>query len=1296
MVPFEQYLSLPLLPHEKQLIEVLGLTAEEYRAFTREVIWRSRERPAAYDHIPEVVGEGAFWTAVAVSLLVGGLTTAASYFLTPKPEAPQASRIRNRQLDNIVGRDRFSPTYGFQSNQDISRYGEAVPIVFTRQLYDPVTKTYTGGVMVSPKLVWSRMFSWGTYQTADLVFLVSQGPMPRGPYSTDAEKAADRAGLYFGQSPVDALPPSDYTWFYYSGGSVNANGLGYATDSRLLGRHSRYGELLSTNPIPDSDNAFYAPTFAGGDSEAFCHVYSPSAQLRFGVFAGIPNGTPYRLNWEIVPRLDDYDDNAKRQANARRLQICGNFKMAGTGRNYPRRIGVFKYNDSEIASNYAGNDGIAVSDINVGDRVTILFGGPRIAKDLWWDDRVYDPKKDGDKVSVKSLDDNDSVNSEIAGELEQYDDQLQPGTRFVIGNCMFRVEKRTPTEAFYRRKQVEFEVVLICEEVYDDGYVPNGKGRVGFVPKDFVLSKTPMPERSSGSEFDISQSWYPVCQAEVATFQNVRECDTTEIGIKSQVWLRFNGLTNIISLPSEDQLKEFDDDNINIKAGTIQTYSTRTSFFSIYVRPANAGPNDKWTRLNKYPLCVRGTAPRDQYNFVRVGHPKGQYEFRLRPHNSGEITRIIGRTNKCFQISPSAPFVRTDTNVPFSSDPFVLYAKGIEATISDFALSNEMINKEGGSTGGGNTVTSYTVSLVRADIPSQGRQATAKEISNGLTKTISKDPDRDASEDIYPNIPWSGIAEGGFYTFTDAESDLFTIGGAFKLRMQLQSYLESGPYNNSREWFWRIVNIGAVSIDDAAVAKVTDGQTFQVTKTLIDGRSIVYTFRVNVTQTRTPVTYAYERIFEANTAISEVSHYGGLITRSCDSNPEHEIVYVGESISRGKNATYAGCAMAGIKIRSSRNFNQLEQLRLYQKNGINVPRFIMEAGRVERNLGVGPSNLFTDLIRYLLSDQQTGLGAIYSDTLIDETELRRTAMFLNANRLFYDDVLTEPVNIREFVARIAPSLLCNMVTRGGKFSIEPAIPFHDDGQIVDGVNLQTVPFSAIFTEGNIIEDSFELRYLNAEERKPMRASIRYRSEYPNRFPEERTVIVAYNDDPTWANAPLEEFDFSHITSLDHAVMVGKYFLSIRRRVRHTVSFKTSPYGISLAPGNYIRVITESNIYDPLMNNGAILDDGTIVSVDPLADGTYDVFLWLRSVTQVVETDLQIQNGQSPLHRNALFAIRNNTSNNLSYVVESLQLDQDGLVQIVASQFPVDDNAKSLIAKDVSWLNSNIFTLETSA
>lgn len=1322
MVPALRVTTLPLLPYEKQLIEHLGLDTEEYIAYKKQLLWQSFERGPEYQHIPEIyailpaagpaaaaflgggaAAKSAALITVAINVAVGVVLSAVSYLLTPKPKSVN---VRNRQLENIVGRDRFAPTFGFQSGQDLSRYGEAIPIVFTKQV-QRANGSYTGGLIISPKLIWSRLFSWGPYQTADLVFLVSQGRMSRGPYSTAADIAADRAGIYFGQMPLDALLDSEYRWFYYQGGEPESNGIGYKGDSRLRGSHNRYGTYGI--PIGQPDNAFYAPSFAGGDSEAFSHSYSPSSQLRFGVFSSIPNGTPIRMNWQVVSRLDGLTSGAKREANTRRVQISGNFRMRGTGRNYPRFIGILSYTKkgatNAITTAIRQNNGEIITGVSKGDRITIKFSGDRLDEAVYVSRDAYSQDKIDNSIRKRGIT-NDDIISTIAGELEQYDDLLQIGNRFVVGNCYFRVVARTPIDEKYDRNATqEFDVTLECEEVFTS--VINGTGTIGICNREFVINKIPLPESTdTGPDYDIGQAWFPITMAEFASFQNIRECDFTEIGIRSQVWLRFNGLTNFAAIPGPELLAEYDKDDIQVTGGTIQAYSSRSSFFALEVRSANASPTQPWEQLSEYPFCVRGNAPIDQFNFIRIRQPRDQsgaaqqFEYRLRPINSGELVQIIKRDSECLRLS-AVGTVFVSTPVVTSYNTFTIYTRGFVEKIADQAASPEMTSRSKQLTDTDVTRQPVGVTLVRAIV--DGRDATAREISNGITKTINKDPDRDASENPYSDIPWSGTPEGGIYNFTSSDTNKFLVsisnGGGSKrlfLEMSLQSYKENGPYNNNREWFWQLLYIKPVFIQELGI-EWGDGEEFEITKTLIDGRSIKYIFRYNAIKVVTTAITEGERTFETNTAISEVSHYGGLVTRSCDNAAEHEIVYINESITPKNTPGFDGCAMAGIKIRSSRNFDKLEQLRLYQKNGIQVTtRRRLPLGGVLST--IGPSNIFTDLVSFLLTNKQAGLGTLISDDLVDQDAMATTAMFLEANELYYDDVITEPTNIRDFVASIAPSLLCNMVMRNGKFSIEPALPFKRDGKLRDQNGLADVNIKAIFTDGNIIEDSFEMRYLSLDERKPMKVALRYRVEHPNRFPQERTVVVSYNNSLSWSNAPIEEFSYTHITSQEHAELAAKYFLSVRRNITHTVSFKTTPYGLSLAPGDYIRVVTEANIYDPTTNNGTILGDGpngTIISVEPLADGTYDVYLWERRTSDVQETILVVQNGTAFNRSNAIFALRNNTTREQAYVVESLQLDEDGLVQIVASHFPVTGN-NSLIASEITDPASTIFTVETSA
>jgi hypothetical protein len=106
MVPYRGVTDLsrlPLLPFERELVATLGCTEAEYRAFTVEVMKRSRVRPAEYDHIPDINALPAVFTAagalttfgtIAVNLAIGLALSALSYLLTPKPKQQGANNIK--------------------------------------------------------------------------------------------------------------------------------------------------------------------------------------------------------------------------------------------------------------------------------------------------------------------------------------------------------------------------------------------------------------------------------------------------------------------------------------------------------------------------------------------------------------------------------------------------------------------------------------------------------------------------------------------------------------------------------------------------------------------------------------------------------------------------------------------------------------------------------------------------------------------------------------------------------------------------------------------------------------------------------------------------------------------------------------------------------------------------------------------------------------------------------------------------------------------------------------------------
>lgn len=1316
-----------LLPFERQLIAELGCTEEEYLEFKRQVEWLSRERPAAYDGVPDVRNEP---TAI-ILFVVGLVLQAASYFLTPKPSQAPQRQITNRALDGIAGRDRFAPTYGFQVAQELSRYGETIPIVFTQQklvqlnVNGVVDRYYVGGIMISPKLVWSRMYSWGSYQSLEMVFLAGQSPMGRGPYGTDQEKAEDRAGIYIGQLPLDAFNEQDYRWYYHQGATPNPGRNDYSTrpgsirpttSSRLLGQDNRYGVFWIGDE--QNQNAFRAQSFGGLTGEAFCHAFSPSSQAQFGAYNALPNGTAYRLNFEIISIPDALSESSKKSAVAKRFQISGNPFLDGSGRNYARQFGIVAYNGNEYPAPNQSN-GTKITGVEVGDTVTIIYNAGRVQEQLYYNtnhpnlsDRITSqltflyPSED----TV----DNKQIITSIQTEHEQQDELLKLGTKWMIGNCLFQVERRTPDdEVFDKSDTREYSVILKCIAVYGDG----GPGIIGVCDRGLLTTSTNLPEGNNGPLYDIGQAWFPICKAEFATIQNTRRCEVTEIGIKSNVWSRFNGICNFNSVPSAAKLNELDYKDVNLTAGVIQAYARRASFFHLYVRPANNAykPEEGWVKLNPFPICVVGSSPQDQYNFLRIAQPYEQFEYRLRPITSGELVQIIGKLTEvnidgtvvkgpCIRLksdgatnpTPSKTYRNSNIVTPYGT--FTLVTRGFVDSIADLSQHSEMLGDPSLSTNEQTANVQATgVRFVRAVMQDTGLDATIREISNGITRAIGKDPDPRTNE--VPNVPHFAVRVGSEYIFNNADSNNFDYNdGVKRVSLRLRLRVENlGPLSPTatRTIFWTIVNPDSIGANFGFFGVGNNwrvGEQFTITSQLLPQQAGIAPRFINyIFETTGPTNAANKaslttgtRSFEGNTGIAEVSHYNNLISRSCDNGPEHEITYVNENLAndpvRNGTASYLGCAMAGIKIRSSININSFEQLHIYQKTGIQVANLReLPDGTISET--IGPSSVFTDLAYYLLTSVHTGAGELVSADLIDKQQFARTGSFLEANNLYYDDVIVEPQNLREFLARIATSLLCNLVMRGGKFSIEPALPI-DTNRNYTFEDVK-VPISGIFTEGNIIEDSFQLEYIPAQERLPIRAGVRYRTELPNRFPQEQTTVVYYADQP---NGALEEFNFTHITSRYHAELLAKFILSSRRYRTHVATFQTLPYGLALAPGDFIRIVTESGHVSPGAS-GIIKTNGVIVTPTALTNGqTLTVYFWDKSGNQVNEETITVSEVNGVFYADKLFgsifSIKNSVSQSLVYMVDALDLGDDGLVQVTASYFPIDENGYSIIANEL--------------
>ncbi len=449
---------------------------------------------------------------------------------------------------------------------------------------------------------------------------------------------------------------------------------------------------------------------------------------------------------------------------------------------------------------------------------------------------------------------------------------------------------------------------------------------------------------------------------------------------------------------------------------------------------------------------------------------------------------------------------------------------------------------------------------------------------------------------------------------------------------------------------------------------------------------------VSYESTEPPRTEA-ELFFAEQTQVADISAYRGFVEKSNSNGPEHEIVYINEAQLNDNPANMFELTIAGLSLKASRNFTALDQMRCWLGSGLPVERLHPNPDTAYGDAStVGPSNLFTDLVYFLLTDQQAGAGGLLGmdsnrNYLVDKNDLIKTSRFLATQKLFFNGPIVERTNLRQFISDIAPYFLCNFIISDGKFSLKPAVPAFTGGAIDTGA----VQVDQLFTSGNILEDTYKLEYLGAEERRAFKAVVRYRQERKNKLPEEQVVIVKGADgsgdfaSPGTNLLPEEQFDLTQFcTSRGHAVKVAKYFLALRAYVTHTISFSTTAEGLNIQAGSYIKIVTESSPYSAA-NNGSVSASGAVTSVTDMPDGIYSITYFKSGNDDIESGSMQISNGtvSNSSFYNIVFTVQSTSVSENIYIVEQLTFSQEGIVDIVASEHPCNTDGGSKIAVAVN-------------
>ena len=398
-------------------------------------------------------------------------------------------------------------------------------------------------------------------------------------------------------------------------------------------------------------------------------------------------------------------------------------------------------------------------------------------------------------------------------------------------------------------------------------------------------------------------------------------------------------------------------------------------------------------------------------------------------------------------------------------------------------------------------------------------------------------------------------------------------------------------------------------------------------------------------------------------------------TSSHANGPEHNVIFCNEIIRQDDQnpPQYKDLALAGIKVTNSKEWTSFNSLSAWIAKGIEVEHLLTGEGRG----ATGCTSLFPEIAYALLTDDRIGAGKLIGAASVDRDAMVQAARFCKANNFFWDGVIAENLNLREFIFQNAGFILCDFTIKGGKFALVPSVPVTSQWVI----NPKGKPdIRALFTDSNM--RNMKVTWLSPEQRQPFKAVVLYREEKENSFAETRTMTVRlaggqHDSDPT------EEFDLTQwCTSEAQARWFARVALKLREKVDHGITFETTPQSaMNMEPGQYFKVASKVTHTDRFQS-GSVTDDGTVISTDATRASSFRVVYWRPGDTATYTATLTFSQGKTNQTAlwGTLWAKVVESENTRVYKVETLSYSDDGLVSVSGSHVPLT-NAGTLAILD---------------
>ena len=1284
-----------LLPAEVELCETVGITEDEYWYFIELAQAFNGKRPKEYDEIPYVINgfvsaivSAISASQVATQIVLGIILTLVSVLLTPKPRAPKTPP--SLTTAGVTGPKRFAPQTGFNSVQELAKLGEIIPLVFTKQETEVNgdSKIYYGGVRVNTRLLWSQMLSLGSGQQLKALFMIGLGNLASKP---------DFAGYAIGDLLLKNYINKKLALYIMTDGGRPQEGSEKYSEGTLEREHSRPQKSGQTQGPPFTDIIAVDWDQNNGETNTIVSgTRAPNTQTQFGVYSPMPNSMRYRVPYELVLKQRNLKDQNKRDIDTKRRKLRTNF---------PRYASILKYDGSETNRNSFIAEKNKEIQYTIGDMDT--------------------ETEFGDNFDPWGVED---VKSAVDASREESDDAIQIGESYLIGSALaVCISKSRPIWASRHSQDCVFRVD-------EPGKIDVRGGTTGLkgAHKGYQLltiQKCAIGTISNSKACDVTEiGLKSKVFKQVTSFPNVNshpgavgtntvDADTTDGVVK-----RYNDDDGNISLGGMSKyLTRYSFFRLQARISGINeadwNYIDEGVPFGI--RGNSPQPQYNFIRINHY------SAPRKEFEFRFIPFPGNLVKKEFIDRNNP--IRILSASGELlsYDVKPNEQkfdvfFKGSEENLRSGDASNTEWFLGDLPTATDGGKINRLLTNADG-------FIPRSTRWIEVD----RRTSTESQIQTGRQNAVIHLQDSGGSQWQWGNQKnhpyWNEYITNRNRAVNDPlRTNSITVGDPYKQpfidrgdgfrygagpfiveQRRRRKALRLGKYYGMIKYEMKEADVDPVVHTNLATSTSGNGTGLTVNLKIynqvnsssyagarweINQRGSGYrdTDTISIPATGNfPGVNNIDIVTDFSEFVSEpwpegknlnpfdaiTDYYQYDAERSSHQDgPEHEIVYVNEQNNLGRDIPYefdqAGIANVALRLSSSKEWNSFSQFSAYIKQGIKVENIAQ--GRPADAPIFGPTNLFPEIVYALLTDKKFGLADLVGVPSVDKERMIIAAKFCEANGFYWDGVITDKQNIREFIYQNAVFNLLDFTILGGKFSLFPSVPF--DPNNFEILKTQKPTVKALFTDGNT--RNLKVSFLAPEERQNFIGTVYFRKEIPNGFPEtlSKTLVIDMDDENIVEEKfPIEVFDMSDFcTSEEHAETFLKHALKIREKVDHGIKFETTPQAaLGLKPGDYIRFISEAT-HTSRFENGVISLDGVVQSVGNNSLSDVNIYHWKPGTQEVGEAVLNVVNGRTTNANlyGSVFTVKQTSESNRLYKTESITYTDEGLIEVSASHAPL--------------------------